>query len=259
MSTPDADGQPAPDGPAEDGPGTGPLNTVRGLLAAATQRLLGDTITLDDDGWRAPSRLPGWSRGHVASHLARNAEGMTRLATWARTGERQEMYPSREQRDADIDAGAGRSGLDLQVDLDTTAGALDAALAALADADRWDAAIEIRGEPQPARLLPLLRLSEVALHHVDLDVGTELADLDPELVGWLLELVALRLHNREDYPALELRTDAGHHAVLGRPDATPTVVGGPDAAVLGRLTGRTTAGSADGVSGLDGIELPAFA
>ena len=36
---------------------------------------------LTDDAARAPSRLPGWTRGHVLTHLARNAEG---TATWSK-------------------------------------------------------------------------------------------------------------------------------------------------------------------------------
>ncbi len=40
----------------------------------ATQALLGDTIRLGDDQWQEPSDLPGWTRAHVATHIARNAE-----------------------------------------------------------------------------------------------------------------------------------------------------------------------------------------
>src|SRR5690349_12491230 len=107
------------------------LMEIQGLLAAATQRLLGDTISVTDDDWRGPSRLPGWSRGHVATHIARQADALGRLVAWARTGERQAMYASDEQRDAEIEAGSGRSGLDLQVDLDTSAGRLAEAFDAL--------------------------------------------------------------------------------------------------------------------------------
>ena len=51
------------------------LETLRELIRAATQRLLGDTISVADDQWRAPSRLPDWTRGHVATHIARHADG----------------------------------------------------------------------------------------------------------------------------------------------------------------------------------------
>ena len=69
-----------PDGAASQ------VETLRGLVNGATQRLLGDTIRVSDEDWRGPSRLPGWTRGHVASHIARHADGMVRLTEWARSG-----------------------------------------------------------------------------------------------------------------------------------------------------------------------------
>ena len=49
-----------------------------------------------------PSRLPGWTRGHVLSHLARNADALVNLLTWARTGVETVMYASAEARDEEI-------------------------------------------------------------------------------------------------------------------------------------------------------------
>jgi maleylpyruvate isomerase len=44
---------------------------------AASQRALESTLeTLTDQQAREPSRLPGWSRGHVVTHLARNADAL---------------------------------------------------------------------------------------------------------------------------------------------------------------------------------------
>ena len=62
------------------------LETLRGLVTTATQQLLGDTISVTDEDWRAQSRLPEWSRGHVATNLARQADGIVRLTEWERTG-----------------------------------------------------------------------------------------------------------------------------------------------------------------------------
>ncbi len=64
--------------------------TIAELLADlddATAALVSDLDGLTDREARGQSLLPGWSRGHVLTHLARNAEGGTRLLTWARTGE----------------------------------------------------------------------------------------------------------------------------------------------------------------------------
>jgi len=48
-----------------------------------TARLLAVVDELGDEDLRGPSTLPGWSRAHVIGHLARNAEALVRLATWA--------------------------------------------------------------------------------------------------------------------------------------------------------------------------------
>jgi maleylpyruvate isomerase len=236
-------------------PATTQLETLRELMKTATQRLLGDTILVTDDQWRAPSRLPDWTRGHVATHIARHADAIGRLTQWARTGERQAMYPSPEQRDREIEAGAGRSGLDLQIDLDTSAGRLTSAFEELDTADAWDAVVELRGGLRtPARLLPLTRLLEVVIHHADLDVGYEIADIDNQTAEWLLEWCAFRLRDREDFPALQLTADSGFSTAIGSL-GDPVAVSGSSVNLLGWLLGRTDASA---VSGGDGLRLPPF-
>lgn len=243
---------PAPDeqaGPARDRPAR-----LRALLGDATTRLLGDTIALPDEDWRRPCLLPGWSRGHCATHVARQADGLVRLTEWARTGVRQEMYGSPQQRDTEIEDGARRSSLDLQVDLDTSAGRLEQAFDAVEEAGAWDAVVEMRGGLQvPARVLPLARLLEVTLHHVDLGIGYTLADIDASTADWLLEWCAFRLRPREDFPRLQLTSDAAT-LTLGR-SGEPRVVRGSSPQLLGWLTGRSDDA---GLQGVDGLRLPAF-
>jgi maleylpyruvate isomerase len=82
-------------------------------ITTATRALLATAAKLDDDDVRAPSLLPGWTRGHVLTHVARNADGGTRLLTWARTGAESYEYPSLEARAAEIEDGAGRPATDL--------------------------------------------------------------------------------------------------------------------------------------------------
>jgi maleylpyruvate isomerase len=219
-----------------EGPAT-QLETLRGLVAAATQRLLGDTIAVQDEDWPAPSRLPGWSRGHVASHIARQADGMVRLTEWARSGQRQDMYASAEQREADIAAGAGRSGLELQIDLDTSAGRLNRAFDAMDEA-AWDAVVELRsGTKVPARMLPLARLLEVVVHHVDLDVGFEFDQIENATAEWLLEWCAFRVRSREEFPRLDLTSDSGFTISLGNA-GEPVAVSGTSANLLGWVMSR---------------------
>jgi maleylpyruvate isomerase len=236
-------------------PATTQLETLRGLVRTATQRLLGDTILVTDEQWRAPSRLPDWTRAHVATHIARHADALVRLTQWARTGERQDMYPSPDYRANEIEAGAGRSGLDLQIDLDSSAGGLDSAFEELDAADAWDAVVEMRGGIKvPARLLPLARLLEVVIHHVDLDIGYEITDIDAQTAEWLLEWCAFRFRDRADFPKLELTSDSGLTATVGTV-GEPAAVSGSSVGLVGWLLGRT---DGSGVTGAGGLQLPGF-
>ena len=244
-----------PDAPAPDPDGKrGQQDRLHDLLRDATSLLLGATIAVADEDWRAPSRLPGWSRGHLATHLARQADALRRLTGGALGGRREEMYPSPGQREDEIEAGAARGGLELQIDLDTSAGLLEEAFEALQAAGAWDAVVELRGGLRvPARLLPLARLLEVALHHVDLDLGREVAELDDPTADWLLEWCGFRLRERDEFPRLELVSPTTRITV-GSSGAGRTVRG-RSAALLGWLTGRTDGADLEGV---DGLRLPAF-
>jgi maleylpyruvate isomerase len=243
------------DSPASpDAAQRGQLDELLELLRTATAKLLGRTISVTDDDWRGPSHLPGWSRGHVATHVARQADGLVRLASWARTGTRTDMYSSPDQREREIEAGALRSGLDLQVDLDTAAGRLEEAFESLQAAGAWDAVVELRGGLRvPARLLPLARLLEVTVHHVDLDLGYELADVDDQTADWLLEWSAFRLRERDEFPRLELVSPTTRITVGSSGD--PRTVSGTSADLLGWLTGRTDGST---LQGSGQLRLPAF-
>ena len=86
----------------------GPLEAT-GLCKAAHARLLTTVATITDEQVSAPSRLPGWTIGHVLTHLARNADGHTRRLEGAMRGEDVPRYPGGSaQREADISDGAKR-------------------------------------------------------------------------------------------------------------------------------------------------------
>ena len=77
-------------------------------LGESTDRLLATAGVLTDAQVAGPSRLPGWTRGHVLTHLARNADGFANLLTWARTGNETPMYPSEAARARGVEEGAAR-------------------------------------------------------------------------------------------------------------------------------------------------------
>lgn len=207
-------------------------------MGAGTEFLVQLVDALPDDALRAPSGLPGWSRAHVVGHVARNAEALTRLATWARTGVESPMYADAEQRGADIEASAHGSADTLRRDLSRTADELDAALAAL-DSTTWNATVRSAlGRDIPGTEIPWMRVREVWLHAVDLGSGATMADLPPGVVDTLLDDVTGVLSARDGCPSAALTaTDRDRTWQLG-PAGGPVEVHGPAAPLLGWLTGR---------------------
>lgn len=64
---------------------------------------------LSDDDMRSASALPGWSLGHVLTHLARNADAHARRLAGALVGQDVPKYgPGQDQRAGEIESGAGR-------------------------------------------------------------------------------------------------------------------------------------------------------
>jgi maleylpyruvate isomerase len=85
------------------------LAELMGAAAAAHQRMWASASSMTDDSCSAPSLLPGWSRGHVLAHWARNADGQTRMLQAAMLGEAAPQYPGGDaQRTADIETRAAR-------------------------------------------------------------------------------------------------------------------------------------------------------
>ena len=158
-------------------------------LGESADRLLATADGLDDAQAAAASRLPGWTRGHVLTHLARNADGFRNLLAWARTGTETPMYPSEEARDRAIEAGAGRSATELAADVRASTAAFAGAAEDL-PAGAWDAPVARRGVTFPARGILPRRLSELEIHHVDLGAGYEPGDWPADFVQVALARVA---------------------------------------------------------------------
>lgn len=208
------------------------------LVAAATDRLLVTLGGLTDEAARQPSKLPGWSRGHVVTHVARSGDGMLNLFEWARTGVPRTMYTEPDGRDADIEAGSGRSAVELTEDVRSSAHRWAEAAQALSHS-AWQAMIQRRPvmEPEPAHHLLAGRLFEVEFHHADLGLGYGFLDM-PTAV---LELGLRRTHERLPVVAADSFELAPHDTDqsfrFGSGTVTRTVTGTlPEA--LQWLTGR---------------------
>lgn len=121
----------------------------------ATDRLLVSVSKLDDAAIGEPSLLPGWTRGHVLAHLARNADALGNLLTWARTDVRTPMYASAEARERDIERGADRPLAAQLEDLKESARRFEAAMKALPEARRAFEVEMRNGVVERADRLPL--------------------------------------------------------------------------------------------------------
>jgi len=203
-------------------------------------RVLGFVAHLDDDALAAPSRLPGWDRAHVVGHLARNADALQNLVTWARTGIETPMYASVEQRADGIEEAAAQDPDTLRSDVVAASERLLTALDALGD-ETWDAQIRTaRGRPITAAEIPWMRVRENWVHAVDLGTGATLADMPAGAVDRLVDEVAGGLAGRDDCPAVTLTAtdrDPGRHWTIG-PEGDGTEVSGTAAELLAWLIGR---------------------
>ena len=215
---------------------------VRSAIPRHTGHLLTTVRSLEDAA--APSLCEGWSRGHVLTHLARNADGMAAVVTAVVHGTRASMYGGGDARDADIEAGADRPASALLADVEASAARLAAVLPLLGEQHADQPVERTPGDVRwTAGELPLMRLREVVFHHVDLDAGFTFDDVEPDLVDLFLDGEVARLRGADDVPDVTLRTPDGRQWTTGT--GTASVSGSP-AALLGWLArGLTTGVSAD--------------
>lgn len=156
-------------------------------MDSCTELFLTTVHDLPDDGFAAPSLLPGWTRHHVVAHVHFNALALRRLVSWARTGVESRMYDGPEQRAREIEGGLSLPPDRLRALVHRSAEELAAAVAAVPDEAWANVVVTARGREVPASQIPWLRAREVAVHAVDLAAGVGFADLP---AGLLRELSA---------------------------------------------------------------------
>ncbi|MEU5675062.1 maleylpyruvate isomerase family mycothiol-dependent enzyme [Micromonospora sp. NPDC047753] len=227
---------------------TDPL-LLMGEVDAATRRLLRTAASFDAADLAAASLLPGWTRGHVLAHVARNADGFVNLLTAARTGAALPMYASLDARTADIEAGSSRPPAAHLDDLRRTADLFAEAVAAM-PADAWAATVQARKGPWPAALLVWGRLREIEVHHLDLAADYRAADWSETFAHRLLREAASHHAMGPTPPSMVLRLDGSEHeVVIGERVGAPVVAGSaPDLAVwlIGRADGTLLSVTPDG-------------
>lgn len=206
-------------------------------LHHSEQRLLLTVDSLTADDWSGPSLLPGWTRAHVAAHLALNAEGFARALDGLAHDREVPVYASAEQRDEDIEALSQADPADIRERLFAAGQALRDCFAALGPG-HWEASVpRVPGVPGwEVATIPTTRRREVEIHHADLDAGYSHDDWPEDFVVELLDVVTADHAASSDSPVFTVRaTDTIRTWSVG---AEQPVVEGPAADLGWWLTGR---------------------
>jgi maleylpyruvate isomerase len=220
-----------------------PPSFLGGAVTASTASLLTSIDELDPDDVGEPTELPGWSRGHVLTHLARNADALLRMLVGALGGTSLPMYPSIEARNADIAAGAVRPAEVIFQDVRITAETFGVAVGEV-QAATWSTVVTLLpplGPMEgPVSEILEMRLREVEIHHADLAVGHDFSTTDPVTLDHLIAGTVERFRHRVTTPIRLAASDTGHrYTIIGTDTSTEGFeIELPAAALYRQLTGR---------------------
>lgn len=209
-----------------------------GAVGEATRRFTDAVSALSDDQVGDTTLIPPWTRGHVITHIARAADSYRRLLAGAIEGVEAPQYPSMQFRAEQIEAGAGRTVSELVADVVDSSARFEQMMRTL-PAAAWRAKVRMRpGELRDPAALPLIRLRELEVHHVDLDVGYTFGDIAPGTAVWIVDDILMELGRRDPIRPLRLKatdTEFRRELGIGGPLITGTQVD-----LLAWLSGRTT-------------------
>ncbi|MDJ0459395.1 maleylpyruvate isomerase family mycothiol-dependent enzyme [Arthrobacter sp. NQ7] len=222
------------------------LHKAADALTAAVDRI-------PAGGDKAPSTLPGWSRGHLLAHIAGICDALARQVEYGRHGEKVELYDGGvDGRNRAIELAAGHS---LEEHREDVAAAVQRALAAF-DAlgeDEWQTRIAFRDGAIFDAGLALWR--ELVIHTADLDAGTGPEVWNRDFCSHLFDFLAARV------PAetrLVVQPVALPPLTLGAGGST-VVVSGMITDIAAWLAGRQPSlDSLRATAAGDGTDLPAL-
>jgi maleylpyruvate isomerase len=227
---------------------------------ASHQRMWTSASGMGDDACRALSLLPGWTRGHVLAHWARNADGQTRMLEAAMRGEVAVQYPGGDaQRQADIEAGSARPARLILQDARTAVGRVEDAWRRM-PSGAWTRPSGARTGQRPAWKSIWARWRETEIHHVDLDAGYTHEHWPAEFVSLMLPRILPTLHARLDGGlAVQVQVTDRDWPQDGAAATAPgdlVVVRGAASAVLCWLSGRPVPAAADLTASRSGQDWP---
>ena len=176
-----------------------PASDIEGC-ARAHARLRSVVARMSDEDMRTPSRLPGWSVGHVLTHLARNAESMCVRIDAAMRGELVEQYAGgADGREAAIALGATRTRDEIVGDLDAWCVRLDRTFEHVPTAAWNRPVLTVSDGNHPVFVLPYRRWREVEVHLADLGLGQSPQDWSQEFVERAMQSLLSGLRDRADH------------------------------------------------------------
>ena len=216
-----------------------PEYDIRGARAAH-RALLRTVKSMKDADIARPSLLPDWTRGHVLTHIARNADGHCNMFDGAALGEVFAQYPGgTAQRIDEIEEGAHRGAAEIRDDLEATIARLES---------RWESATEAMWEmgrcrsfagEMPLAIQPFRRWREVEIHHHDLGTKFSWRDWSDAYTARELETTISALGSRLDEHALALRsTDSADVWTIPENSCSVIEVRAPRRQLLAWLVGR---------------------
>jgi len=230
-------------------------------LHKAAADVAADVAKVSDEDVKAPSALPGWTKGHVLAHLTGISNAMARQLEYAARGETIELYDGgMDGRNKAIEMAAGHDAATHLADL--TAGlarvmkafdALPGVKDSSANRTGWYAPIAYRGGVVLDGGLALWR--ELVIHTSDLLMGRGPETWSRPFCEHLFDFLAARV-KPDDKLVLQ---------PLGLPPVSigsgnrSTVVGGMITDIAAWLAGREpTLGSLRASAAADGVDLPAL-
>lgn len=219
-----------------------PEELIAGMKSAhERERALVDGLT--DEQVRAPSTLPGWTRGHVLGARLAFARAVNRQLDYALTDRVIEFVDGgRAGRDAYIEEHAYRPAAELVPDVQNVLTGLDVRWSELGPSD-WARPVRYRG---PGVLLDVLQACwrESEIHCVDLDLGVQPSVWSAEFCAQLFTFLAARV---PDGVQLELVASEGEIWTLG--SGEPVQVRGALTDLAAWMSGRAPAGPVESSTG----------
>lgn len=177
-------------------------------VSEAEARLFASVRALDDRAMRSRCLLPGWTVGHLLTHLARNADSHARRTEAAIQGAVVDQYPGGlAERAAEIEAGSGRHAAAVLEDVALSSARMIEGWATTPDRAWAGITRDASGLERPLVELPGRRWLEAEVHLVDLGSGPTHRDWSDAFVA--VHLPQMRAGRAERKPGGATPPSAG--------------------------------------------------